>query len=137
MFERVLKCRKISAVVAGPRAAGAASCQVRLRPQTVNELRRNEIIFQCESCQRILYYEDPRPAPAAADRPGRDPAPARGVASRMIVHIDGGSRGNPGPAGYGVRSRAPTARSWPRFAGSIGVATNNVAEYRGLLAALR
>jgi predicted nucleic acid-binding Zn-ribbon protein len=32
----------------------------------VNELRRNEIIYQCESCQRILYYEDVPPAADAA-----------------------------------------------------------------------
>ena len=67
MFERVLKYRKISAVVA-IKDGRCGSCQVRLRPQTVNELRKNEIIFQCESCQRILYYEAGT-APVAADRP--------------------------------------------------------------------
>jgi uncharacterized protein len=66
-FERVLKHRKISAVVP-IREGRCGSCQVRLRPQTVNELRKNEIIFQCESCQRILYYEAGM-APVAADRP--------------------------------------------------------------------
>jgi len=66
-FERVLKYRKISAVVA-IRDGRCGSCQVRLRPQTVNELRKNEIIFQCESCQRILYYEAGA-APVAAERP--------------------------------------------------------------------
>ncbi len=33
-----------------------SSCHVRLRPQAANELRRNEVIFQCECCNRILYY---------------------------------------------------------------------------------
>ena len=66
-FERVLKFRKISAVVA-IRDGRCGSCQVRLRPQTINELRKNEIIFQCESCQRILYYEAGA-APVAAERP--------------------------------------------------------------------
>jgi hypothetical protein len=37
-------------------------CHVRLRPQMLNEVRRNEAIVQCESCQRILYYV-PAPAP--------------------------------------------------------------------------
>jgi ribonuclease HI len=55
----------------------------------------------------------------------------------MIVHIDGGSRGNPGPAGYGVRVSQPDGTVVAEFCEAIGVATNNVAEYAGLLAALR
>jgi len=54
----------------------------------------------------------------------------------MIVHIDGGSRGNPGPAGYGVRVSQPDGTVVAEFCEAIGVATNNVAEYRGLIAAL-
>jgi uncharacterized protein len=37
------------------RAGYCSACHVRLRPQMANELRRNERIFQCESCQRVLY----------------------------------------------------------------------------------
>jgi ribonuclease HI len=55
----------------------------------------------------------------------------------MIVNIDGGSRGNPGPAGYGVRFTDGDGAVVAEFSEAIGVATNNVAEYRGLLAALR
>jgi ribonuclease HI len=53
-----------------------------------------------------------------------------------IANIDGGSRGNPGPAGYGVRIEQSdgTILELKEFLGSC---TNNVAEYRGLLAALR
>jgi ribonuclease HI len=54
----------------------------------------------------------------------------------VIAYIDGGARGNPGPAGYGVRVEQPDGTLVEEFSGSIGVATNNVAEYRGLLAAL-
>jgi ribonuclease HI len=52
------------------------------------------------------------------------------------ANIDGGSRGNPGPAGYGVRIEQPdgTITELKEFLGSC---TNNVAEYSGLLAALR
>lgn len=52
------------------------------------------------------------------------------------ANIDGGSRGNPGPAGYGVRiERADgTIVELKEF---LGIQTNNVAEYNGLLAALR
>jgi hypothetical protein len=65
LFERVLKYRKTAAVTP-VRAGRCSTCQILIRPQTVNELRRNEIIYQCESCLRILYYEDvPQPADAA------------------------------------------------------------------------
>ncbi|MFF7973961.1 bifunctional RNase H/acid phosphatase [Streptomyces sp. NPDC007905] len=56
----------------------------------------------------------------------------------FIVEADGGSRGNPGPAGYGaVVSDAATGETLAEAAEYIGIATNNVAEYRGLLAGLR
>ena len=56
----------------------------------------------------------------------------------FIVEADGGSRGNPGPAGYGaVVLDAVTGETLVEAAEYIGVATNNVAEYRGLLAGLR
>ena len=57
--------------------------------------------------------------------------------SRVIVEADGGSRGNPGPAGYGAVVRdADTGAVLREVAASIGVASNNVAEYRGLIAGL-
>jgi ribonuclease HI len=55
----------------------------------------------------------------------------------VTVYVDGGSRGNPGPAGYGVRVEAADGSLITEFHDAIGVATNNVAEYRGLIAALR
>jgi broad specificity phosphatase PhoE/ribonuclease HI len=56
----------------------------------------------------------------------------------FIVEADGGSRGNPGPAGYGsVVLDAATGQTLVEAAEYLGVATNNVAEYRGLLAGLR
>ena len=54
----------------------------------------------------------------------------------IVAYIDGGARGNPGPAGYGVRIEQPDGTLVEEFGESIGVATNNVAEYRGLIAAL-
>lgn len=53
-----------------------------------------------------------------------------------VAYIDGGARGNPGPAGYGVRIEQPDGTLVEEFHRSIGVVTNNVAEYRALLAAL-
>jgi ribonuclease H / adenosylcobalamin/alpha-ribazole phosphatase len=56
----------------------------------------------------------------------------------IIVEADGGSRGNPGPAGYGALVRdAETGEVLAEESESIGVATNNVAEYSGLIAGLR
>ena len=52
------------------------------------------------------------------------------------ANIDGGSRGNPGPAGYGVRIEREDG-SVVELKEALALATNNVAEYTGLLAALR
>jgi probable phosphoglycerate mutase len=56
--------------------------------------------------------------------------------SAATAHVDGGSRGNPGPAGYGVHIILDDG-SVVELKASIGIATNNIAEYHGLLAALR
>jgi len=57
---------------------------------------------------------------------------------RLLVEADGGSRGNPGTAGYGAVVRdAATGEVLAEVSESIGRATNNVAEYSGLLAGLR
>ena len=59
-----------------------------------------------------------------------------GPAGPIVAYIDGGARGNPGPAGYGVRVEQSDGTLIEEFGESIGVATNNVAEYRALVAAL-
>jgi len=56
---------------------------------------------------------------------------------RVLIEADGGSRGNPGPAGYGaVVFSADHATVLAEIKEAIGIATNNVAEYRGLIAGL-
>jgi ribonuclease HI len=55
----------------------------------------------------------------------------------IVAYIDGGARGNPGPAGYGVQIQSPDGTVLDELSGALGTATNNVAEYNGLLAALR
>jgi ribonuclease HI len=55
----------------------------------------------------------------------------------IVAYIDGGARGNPGPAGYGVQIQSPDSTVLDELSGALGTATNNVAEYNGLLAALR
>lgn len=54
----------------------------------------------------------------------------------IVAYVDGGARGNPGPAGYGVRIERPGGALVEELFEAIGVATNNAAEYRGLIAAL-
>jgi ribonuclease HI len=52
---------------------------------------------------------------------------------KVVVHVDGGARGNPGPAAIGVVISNPDGELLEELGETIGVATNNVAEYRALL----
>lgn len=55
----------------------------------------------------------------------------------ITAYFDGGARGNPGPAGYGVHIVDALGNVLSEQHGSLGAATNNIAEYRGLIAALQ
>ena len=59
--------------------------------------------------------------------------PGRGLLSRLVVNVDGGSRGNPGPAAVGVVVATPEGELVAEVGETIGAVTNNVAEYRALL----
>ena len=63
-------------------------------------------------------------------------APAAPRHAFCTAHIDGAARGNPGPASYGVVVRAPHGAVVAELRKHIGRATNNVAEYYALIAAL-
>jgi ribonuclease HI len=54
----------------------------------------------------------------------------------VVVHVDGGSRGNPGPAAAAAVISTPDGEVLDEAAVTLGRATNNVAEYRGLLLGL-
>ena len=62
--------------------------------------------------------------------------PSHPASSEIVVHVDGGSRGNPGPAAYGVTVVDAHDTPIAELSKFLGRATNNVAEYHGLLAAL-
>lgn len=59
LFEMLARGRKGIAVVEAANGR-CSSCQVRLRPQLFNSVRANSTLIQCESCQRILYFTEPR-----------------------------------------------------------------------------
>ena len=67
LFQNLARQRN-GIAVAEARDGRCASCQVRLRPQLYNNIRLNDSLIQCESCQRVLYF-DTRPAVPA---PGAD-----------------------------------------------------------------
>ena len=69
-------------------------------------------------------------SPATGGAPG---APESG---KLVVHVDGGARGNPGPAAIGVVISRTDGSVVDELAERIGVATNNVAEYRAVLRGL-
>jgi probable phosphoglycerate mutase len=62
-----------------------------------------------------------------------DPSASEGW---FTAHCDGGSRGNPGPSGYGAVVEDPNGRVVARLSQFLGIQTNNFAEYSGLLAVL-
>ena len=57
--------------------------------------------------------------------------------NEAVLFFDGGARGNPGPAGFGYVLERPDGSPVASGGEAIGVATNNVAEYRGLIAGMR
>jgi len=71
------------------------------------------------------------------DPSSHDAFPAAPKSSSHTAHIDGGARGNPGPAGYGVVIHDATGRKIAELSQYLGHRTNNYAEYSGLLAVLR
>ena len=63
--------------------------------------------------------------------------PADAPVERFTAHCDGGSRGNPGPSGYGAVIEDANGRIVAELSGFLGIRTNNYAEYSGLLAVLQ
>ncbi len=61
---------------------------------------------------------------------------AENAPEHIVAHVDGGARGNPGPAGYGVVIENHDGKSIAEFSRYLGHRTNNFAEYSGLIAAL-
>ncbi len=75
----------------------------------------------------------PRPRTASLFAPAVD----TGSATWITAHCDGGARGNPGPAGFGAEITDSTGAVLAELSEFLGIRTNNVAEYSGLLASLQ
>ncbi|MGH3116688.1 MAG: zinc ribbon domain-containing protein [Vicinamibacterales bacterium] len=71
LFDHISRSRKAPAVVEA-REGHCSFCHVRLRPQVFNEIRRNDQLIQCDSCQRILYFAG---SPAVAEPQAQSPKP--------------------------------------------------------------
>ncbi len=98
-------------------------------------LAREELRAMVRAAAGKLPRGTTRPAPAA--RTAADCAAAVGDwPAEVTVHIDGGSRGNPGEAGVGVYFQDRSGAPLQSIARYIGRATNNTAEYQALLTAL-
>ena len=76
------------------------------------------------------------PTPRGKGLFGEAPAEPKPAAAAHRINIDGGSRGNPGPAAYGVIIRDGRGEIVAKLKKYIGRMTNNVAEYYGLIAAM-
>jgi predicted nucleic acid-binding Zn-ribbon protein len=61
LFEQVAKARKGVAICTATREGLCSVCHVRLRPPVFQQVRHNDSIVQCESCQRVLYWIPPPP----------------------------------------------------------------------------
>jgi predicted nucleic acid-binding Zn-ribbon protein len=61
LFEQVAKARKGVAICSATREGLCSVCHVRLRPSMFQQVRHNDSIVQCESCQRVLYWIPPPP----------------------------------------------------------------------------
>jgi len=95
------------------------------------DLTRDNIVSLFRTLDRLLETVPPAPV--------RAPAPASGSLSpgALILYTDGGARGNPGVAAYGVVLMDAQGATIEEHGECIGHATNNEAEYQGLLAGLR
>ena len=78
----------------------------------------------------------PRSAGTKPLFPNREDSRENSPAHYLIAHSDGGARGNPGPAGYGVVIQDQSGEKVAHLSQYLGHQTNNFAEYQGLIAAL-
>ena len=99
MFEAIASQRRGIAVVEA-RDGHCTVCNVRLRPQMLNQILRNTELIQCEQLYADLSIAT---RTACASQASGTRTRRNDIERVSVAYIDGGARGNPGPAGYGVR----------------------------------
>jgi len=91
---------------------------------------------------KVSFLEQPRRAwrrlavTAEAGTAARSAPSHNHSDDHLLLYVDGGSRGNPGPSAIGGRLLSPEGEVQEEFADTIGIATNNVAEYQAMIAGL-
>ena len=83
-----------------------------------------------------MSSDSPRPTASKPLFPQREVSRDKTPDTYLIAHSDGGARGNPGPAGYGVVIQDQSGRKVAALSEYLGHQTNNFAEYQGLIGAL-
>jgi ribonuclease HI len=107
--------------------------------QAMPEATRQQVdeLFQ-ELRQRLSQEAAPSEGPAVQEEPAPPIVPPEAVAGgEAWVYCDGASKGNPGPAAVGVVLTTPQGEEVLAWGAPIGRATNNVAEYRAVIEALK
>ncbi len=104
--------------------------------QSTAEATGSRSAANAPSPARRKSVKDKFPVLASATDLARSPLPAKGRPI-MEIHTDGASRGNPGPASIGIVFAVKGGDKVAEHCESIGKATNNVAEYRAVVAALK
>jgi ribonuclease HI len=92
--------------------------------------------FPYSSRCKLNSMPDPRTPGTKPPFPNREDSRENPPAHYLIAHSDGGARGNPGPAGYGVVIQDQSGKKVANLSEYLGHQTNNFAEYQGLIAAL-
>lgn len=100
------------------------------------ELSRSQVVDCLRRSARVGSDHQPIPAPQAARPDGAPPARSPSALERVKIYSDGAARGNPGPAGAGAVIVAADGTPIAHLGRFLGEATNNYAEYHGLLLGL-
>ncbi len=99
--------------------------------------RANLCCFSSMAAASSTLMRMPPRSRASASLFPQDAARSAGSNDWIIAHCDGGSRGNPGPAGYGAVLQDSSGLLLAELSEFLGIRSNNVAEYSGLLAVLQ
>ena len=126
-----------SAPTGDDRARRLRQAAARLRDgRPVCSPEEREGLAVCLESVADLLAPQPQAQAQAPASPSPDPGPDSASGGEMVLHSDGASRGNPGPAGAGALLSRPDGSEIARLTRYLGRTTNNVAEYQALVMGL-